>query len=163
MQKLERACPQDSTEILQLYHAAAEAGQKTGRSEWDEFYPTMQNIHADLEQSGLYVVRENGRIVAAISLVSPEELDGLGISWTNARAKEARRFCLMPEMQGRGLAAGIFLSALDLLRSQGLEAVRYLCAKGNPAAYRLYTRLGHHQLEDAISEGIDYYSFEVLL
>lgn len=163
MQKLELAYPQEATEILQLYHAAAEAGQKTGRSEWDEFYPTMQNILADLEQSSLYVLRENGRIVAAISLVSPEDLDGRGISWTKARSREACRFCLMPEMQGKGLAADIFLSALDLLRAQGVEAVRYLCAKGNPAAYRLYTRLGHRQLEDTTFEEVEFFSFEVML
>jgi len=66
-------------------------------------------------------------------------------------------------MQGRGLAAEIFLSALAMLKSEGVEAVRYLCAKENPAAFRLYTRLGHARLEDVVWYDTEFYSFEKLL
>ncbi|NLF27898.1 MAG: GNAT family N-acetyltransferase [Clostridiales bacterium] len=163
MKQLEPARNGDADEVLALYRAAAEAGRASGRSEWDETYPTMDDIRDDLEKNGLYVLREGARVVAAISLVEPDELDGLGVSWTPARAKEASRFCLDPQMQGRGLAAEIFLSALEMLKSDGVEAVRYLCAKQNPAAFRLYTRLGHTRLEDVAWCDTEFYSFEKLL
>ncbi|NLB38010.1 MAG: GNAT family N-acetyltransferase [Clostridiales bacterium] len=163
MRTWEHATARDADEIMRLYRAAANAGRKTGRSDWDDEYPDAENIAGDLEQRGLYVVREHGRILAAISLVSPEDIDGLGISWTPADAREACRFCLSPELQGRGHGERLFRMALALAKAQGIEAVRYLCAKANPAAFRLYTRMGHRRLEDAVSWGTEFYSFEVLL
>ena len=41
--------------------------------------------------------------------------------------------------------------------------MRYLCAKDNAAAYRIYTGVGHRQLEDTVQHGVDFYSFEALL
>ena len=53
--------------------------------------------------------------------------------------------------------------ACRALKSEGVEAVRYLCAKQNPAAFRLYTRLGHTRLEDVTWYDTEFYSFEKLL
>ncbi len=163
MMRWEQARRADAREVLSLYRAAAAAGRESGRSEWNDEYPVMDNILDDLRQGGLYIAREGGRIAAAISLIAPDDLDGLGISWTPAAAKEACRFCILPELQGKRVGEGLFLAALALLKAQGMEAVRYLCAKANPAAYRLYTRLGHRQLEDVRWWDTDFYSFEKLL
>ena len=38
-----------------------------------------------------------------------------------------------------------------------------LAAKENPAAFRLYTRLGHARLEDVVWYDTEFYSFEKLL
>ena len=76
---------------------------------------------------------------------------------------EACRFCLAPSQQGKGRARAYFLGGMELLREQGVEAMRYLCACENIAAYRIYTGLGHRQLEDTKLHGVAFHSFEALL
>ena len=86
----------------------------------------------------------------------PDDLDGIGVSWTPVeRAVEACRFCLSPTLQGKGRAKAFFLGGIELLREQGVQAMRYLCAKDNAAAYRIYTGVGHRQLEDTEQHGIE--------
>lgn len=155
--KPELARDTDAREILALYRAATEAAKRTGHSHWDEGYPSEETIRADLKGGYLYVWREDGNIVAAITYMHPDDLDGIGVSWTPVeRAVEACRFCLSPTLQGKGRAKAFFLGGIELLREQGVQAMRYLCAKDNAAAYRIYTGVGHRQLEDTEQHGIDF-------
>ena len=164
MTRPERAVRADAAEILALYRAAAKAANQSGHSHWDEDYPNTETIREDIENGYLYIWREDGKIVAAITFMHPYDLDGLGISWTPVkRAVEACRFCLAPSKQGKGRARAYFLSGIELLREQGVEAMRYLCACENIAAYRIYTGLGHRQLEDTQQHGVAFHSFEALL
>ena len=164
MNRPERAKREDAAEILALYRAAAKAANQSGYSHWDEDYPNRETIRDDLENGYLYVWREDGEIVAAITYMHPYDLDGLGISWTPVeRAVEACRFCLSPSQQGKGRAKAYFLGGMELLRAQGVEAMRYLCACDNIAAYGIYTGLGHRQLEDTKLHGVAFHSFEALL
>ena len=41
--------------------------------------------------------------------------------------------------------------------------MRYLCARDNIAAYKIYTGLGHRQLQNTELHGVEFYSFEALL
>lgn len=164
MNRPEQATNADAAEVLALYRAAAAAANQSGHSHWDEDYPNAQTIRDDLENGYLYVWREDGEIVAAITYMHPYDLDGLGISWTPAeRAVEACRFCLSPSQQGKGRAKAYFLGGMELLREKGVQSMRYLCARDNIAAYKIYTGLGHRQLQNAELHGVEFYSFEALL
>lgn len=164
MNRPEQATNADAAEVLALYRAAAAAANQSGHSHWDEDYPNAQTIRDDLENGYLYVWREDGEIVAAITYMHPYDLDGLGISWTPVeRAVEACRFCLSPSQQGKGRAKAYFLGGMELLREKGVQSMRYLCARDNIAAYKIYTGLGHRQLQNAELHGVEFYSFEALL
>ena len=164
MNRPEQATNADAAEVLARYRAAAAAANQSGHSHWDEDYPNAQTIRDDLENGYLYVWREDGEIVAAITYMHPYDLDGLGISWTPAeRAVEACRFCLSPSQQGKGRAKAYFLGGMELLREKGVQSMRYLCARDNIAAYKIYTGLGHRQLQNTELHGVEFYSFEALL
>ena len=164
MNRPDQATNADAAEVLALYRAAAAAANQSGHSHWDEDYPNAQTIRDDLENGYLYVWREDGEIVAAITYMHPYDLDGLGISWTPAeRAVEACRFCLSPSQQGKGRAKAYFLGGMELLREKGVQSMRYLCARDNIAAYKIYTGLGHRQLQNTELHGVEFYSFEALL
>ena len=112
MTRPERALRTDAGELLALYRAAAQAANQSGHSHWDEDYPSPETIREDIENGCLYIWREDGKIVAAITFMHPYDLDGLGISWTPVkRAVEACRFCLAPSKQGKGRAQGPTSSA----------------------------------------------------
>ena len=164
MERPEPARKTDAREVLALYRAAAAQARRAGHTHWDENYPSEETVRKDLEGGWLYVWREDGRIVAAITYMHPYDLDGLGISWTPVeRAVEACRFCLSPSQQGKGRAKAYFLGAVDLLRAQGVDALRYTCAKENVAAYRIYTGIGHRIVGETTWHGTEFYAFEALL
>ena len=164
MTRPERALRTDAGELLALYRAAAQAANQSGHSHWDEDYPNTETIREDIENGYLYIWREDGEIVAAITYMHPYDLDGLGISWTPVeRAVEACRFCLSPSQQGKGRAKAYFLGGMELLREKGVQSMRYLCARDNIAAYKIYTGLGHRQLQNTELHGVEFYSFEALL
>ena len=130
MNRPERAKREDAAEILALYRAAAKAANQSGYSHWDEDYPNRETIRDDLENGYLYVWREDGEIVAAITYMHPYDLDGLGISWTPVeRAVEACRFCLSPSQQGKGRARAYFLGGMELLRAQGVDLFSNECVR----------------------------------
>ena len=164
MTRPERALRTDASELLALYRAAAQAADQSGHSHWDEDYPSPETIREDIENGCLYIWREDGKIVAAITFMHPYDLDGLGISWTPVkRAVEACRFCLAPSQQGKGRAKAYFQGGMELLREKGVQSMRYLCARDNIAAYKIYTGLGHRQLQNTELHGVEFYSFEALL
>lgn len=164
MNRPELAKDTDAREILALYRAAAAQAKRTGHSHWDENYPSEETVRSDLAGGWLYVWREDGKIAAAITLLPAEEMEAEGVAWTPVRrAAEACRFCLSPGLQGKGRAKAYFLGAVDLLRAQGVDALRYTCAKDNIAAYRLYTGIGHSLVGETTWRGIEFYAFESLL
>ncbi len=164
MERPEPARKTDAREVLALYRAAAAQARRAGHTHWDENYPSEETVRKDLEGGWLYVWREDGRIVAAITLTPAEEMEAEGVEWTSARrAAEACRFCLSPALQGKGRAKAYFLGAVDLLRAQGVDALRYTCAKENVAAYRIYTGIGHRIVGETTWHGTEFYAFEALL
>ena len=64
MRVIEQATAKDKDEILKLYRA------QLGREfcPWNEYYPSMEEIDFDLSRDALFVMRQEGKIVAAISI-----------------------------------------------------------------------------------------------
>lgn len=57
--------------------------------------------------------------------------------------------CVSPAHRGQGLASHLIAATIDKARTMGLPAVGLLVDKGNPAAERLYLRLGFVYQGDA--------------
>ena len=102
---------------------------------WDEEYPCPANIREDLELEALYLLLDEGELVAAASCGPFHELDHLPLWRKSSRPFELARVCVRPDRQGQGLASQL-LKALDeittpvnrLLRQTGLPA-----AESHPA------------------------------
>ena len=71
--KIITATEEDREEILALYKA------QIGRElcPWDEYYPSNETIDADFARDGLFVLKEDGIIKAAISIDEDEEVNRL--------------------------------------------------------------------------------------
>ena len=70
---IELATEKDRSQILELYKA------QKGREycAWDEDYPSDETISFDLSRDALFVMKENGKVIAAISLEEDEDVDKL--------------------------------------------------------------------------------------
>ena len=141
--RIERAKPEDAEVVFALYHALIDAPCST----WSEDYPSKELVDHDVRSGKTLVMREpNGRIVAAIALLTPEdepEYEEMA-PWdpTVTRWAIPARLGVDKVYQGKGLARRMLSAAMDTARAEGCDGVRFLVAERNPIAQRSYAKLG---------------------
>lgn len=137
--RIRAAVPEDREEILALYRA------QIGREfcPWDGDYPGMEEIDRDTGSGSLFVLKDSGRIIAAISRERDADCDALPC-WDPALqpAGEFSRVAVAPDMQGRGIARIMVSFMLRRLRTEGCRSVHILVNKHNLPALRAYDAFG---------------------
>ena len=133
------ATAQDKDEILKLYK------MQIGREfcPWTEEYPDGETIDFDLSRDSLFIMKEDERIVAAISIDEDEEVGALPF-WNKdlAPGREAARLAVLPEYQNRGLARQMLRYAMKVLKQRGYRSIHFLVNRYNVKALRSYATLG---------------------
>lgn len=133
------AAKQDKEEILKLYKA------QLGREfcPWTEDYPGEETIDFDLSRDALFVMKDDDRIVAAISLEEDEDVDRLEC-WDEELAPggELARLAVLPEMQNKGLARQMLQHGMKILKERGFRSIHFLVNKRNKKAIASYAVFG---------------------
>lgn len=158
---IRKATRSDLPPVSALYREAVGSEGCT----WNEYYPTFEDAENDLAHGGLYVMEnENGRIIAAASVVPENELDGLDFwNYQGGHVREVARITVKKEYRGRGLSAVLLGRIFELLKKDGCEAIRLLAAKCNSAALRTYEKMGFEVLSDCEMYGNEYFAEEKIL
>lgn len=133
------AADADRTALLSLYTAVRGSEFCT----WDEVYPGMEEIEADLAGGGLFLLADGASLLGAVSVVSENELDGLDLWLLREGAFEIARVAVAPAAQGRGFGGQLVREAEAVLRARGGRAVHLLAAQVNLPACRVYRRAGY--------------------
>ncbi len=133
------AQPHQKAAILALYRSML-----GGPADWDEHYPAMAHIDADLERGNLFVMTEGADILAAISIDEDAEVARLP-NWSPGLepAAELARLCVRQDCRNRGLAREMMAYAFAQLRRRGCRGVHILVREGHCAALRSYAPLGY--------------------
>lgn len=86
--------------------AIARAASESPFSHWDAEYPNREILGEDIAHCELYFLRENGRPIAMISILDEAE-EAIEFPWPEVREHTCMlaRLGILPEAQGRGLAA----------------------------------------------------------
>ena len=131
--------------VMALYkHAIGRPG-----CTWNEYYPDQTNLEADLACGGLYVYTDADRLIGAASVLTGDRLELSDLPFTGGGSVcEISRVTIVREYEGRGLAKEMLEQLFDILRGQGIDEVRLLAAKCNPAAIRTYEKLGFRFIGD---------------
>jgi ribosomal protein S18 acetylase RimI-like enzyme len=145
MKTFERARPGDAEAVFRLFEEAKRRGRGRGTTDWDETYPTRDLVDEDIARGDLWTLREGGALVAAISMLPKEELDG-DAGWTEEHVCALARLCVDPLRQGQGIGAEMMRRITEEAARQGFRATRHLASVDNPAALRLYRRMGCREL-----------------
>ena len=132
---IDYASEYDREELLKLYKT------QIGREfcAWDEDYPSDETIDFDLSRDALFVMKENGRIIAAISIEEDEEVDRLACWNQSLRpAGELARLAVEPASQNKGIARKMLQHGLEVLKTRGCRSVHFLVNRYNKKAIRSY-------------------------
>ena len=138
MRVIELAKETDKAEILALYKI------QLGREfcPWTELYPGADEIDYDLSRDALLVMREDGKIIAAISLDKDEAVESLPY-WSDELRPggELSRLAVLPEYQNHGIAREMLNAGMELLRKRGYKSVHFLVNRLNVKALKSYGKL----------------------
>ncbi|HIS91383.1 MAG TPA: GNAT family N-acetyltransferase [Candidatus Alectryocaccomicrobium excrementavium] len=155
----ERARAGEEEAILRLYRSCVASPFCT----WDNEYPAMENIRADMAQSALYVVRgDAGEIVAAASLGALNDIDPQGFP-PLARPCELARLCVSPIVQGQGVGGQFLRFLLCEAERQNFDGVRLTVSVGQKIAQRLYQRVGFAECGKRFCYGNWFYLYHLKL
>jgi GNAT superfamily N-acetyltransferase len=163
VRKFERARPEDAEAIERMFEATKHTGRTNGTSIWDERYPNREFIDEDIVRGDLWTLTEEGVLLATITLMEEDLENGLDAGWTDAPSCVLARLCVDPTRQGQGIGAEVLAHITEEAARQGYRAMRLLTSANNPAALRLYRKLGYRELRQVRFFGGDYIAFEWLI
>ncbi len=147
---------QQKETILALYRTML-----GGAADWDEHYPTMEHILADMARGNLFVMTVGEEIVATLSIDEDEEVAQLP-NWNPALepAGELSRICVRQDCRNRGYARLMMEYAFEQLRARGCKGVHILVREGHVVALRSYAHLGYEPAGRCHLYGKDFACFE---
>jgi len=156
-----KALPNEEEDVFKLYEAVKINGRENGTSDWDEDYPNREILNEDMENNRIFIFEDNGRIIAAISMTQGEEIDIAPFKWKEDNACFLVRLCVDPSYQGKGIGEIMMKRISEHAKSLGIAATHHLASVKNPAANRLYKRMGYHQIGQVFLYETEYYAYEM--
>ena len=128
---------------------------------WDEDYPGELELRQDFTGNNLYVLTDDNSVLGAVSVVDPPELGDEDI-WCCKSYAEIARVAVDAPFSGRGYASFMLRELFSILKERGIESIRLSVSQGNPAALRLYQKLGFRFLKRKELYGGEYFLCEKL-
>jgi len=152
----------DHAALLALKDACIAGMRAAGIEQWDEAYPDAAGFTRDLAAGTLHVLREGEVILGCFTLDTTHDPLWQGMAWEVPAESAAvvHRLMVHPAAQGRGLARRLMAHAESLARARGFRAVHLDCFTANPAALRLYERLGYRRVGTAMMRKGPFVCFE---
>ena len=135
---------------------------EAGIHQWDKIYPSEADIKEDINRREMYLGLLGGTIASVFTLNSMQDEQYANGKWhcNNGRCAVVHRLCVDPARQNRGVAVQAMEYAAKLLKAAGFESIRLDAFSQNPAALRLYEKLGFRRAGEAHFRMGLFYLFE---
>ena len=136
----------DADEVFALINKCRNAMKGTGMEQWPDFYPTLDDVKSDIERRSLWILRDQGAVIAAVTIDDDQPEPYTGIEWKDDGPYICvHRLAVDPDRQREGLAARMMEFAHDHGTRGGATSVRVDTYSLNTAANRFYERLGYEK------------------
>ena len=137
---------QDLDEIFMMVQCAIRHMDALGLHQWDETYPTRQDLYEDIAKGEMCTGRTEGRIAVIYVLNTEQEKEYLTADWQHPEKpyRVLHRLCVHPELQNMGIARRTLEHIQQELIEAGIEVLRLDAFSKNPHTQRLYRKAGFH-------------------
>lgn len=128
---------------------------------WDEDYPSNETIDFDLSRDALFVMKEDQKIIAAISIDEDADIDALDC-WdrTMFPGGQLARLAVTASHQSKGIARKMLQHGMAALKERGYESIHFLVNKHNVKALRSYASFGFHVAGECFMYDQDFLCYE---
>jgi ribosomal protein S18 acetylase RimI-like enzyme len=147
----------DIPDVLALYRSLV----GTSGCAWNSEYPNKQIVEQDVAAGSLYILREDGELLAAAFAGDDDELDGL--PWQSRHPCNLSRLGVVLSRQGSGIGSFMVQSIKDAVRERGYDGIILIASKSNPSALALYDKNGFTRCGETEMYGIAFSCYELLL
>ena len=141
----------DFEEIIVMYLSAIDAMNAEGIMQWDDIYPTADDIRKDIDTQEMYVGLKDSRICVAYTINKESDGQYQNAAWEGGiNYIVVHRLCVAPEFQHQHIARETMLHIHNECKGYGIKAVRLDAFTENPYALALYENLGYKKRGEAV-------------
>lgn len=143
--EFKKAKQSDLIDIFEVYKATIKKMNDMGIHQWDEIYPTIDDIKQDIEKEEMYIGLIGDIIASAFVLNQTHDEGYANGNWqyNNLSYSVLHRLCVNPECQNKGVGTKTMKFIEDTLRNENIQTIRLDAFSQNPSALRLYEKLGY--------------------
>ena len=141
----------DAPQVMLILGLCHQEMLSEGIRQWDALYPGIQDVEGDARARTLFVAREQGVVIGAVTLndEQPDQYSSLSWRCVSTRALVVHRLCVRPELQHRGIGRQLMDFAEQFAAENGFPCIRLEAYTGNPRALKFYERRGYHKVGQA--------------
>lgn len=147
MLQIEKAKIDDIEALMTLFRECTEALLSAGIHQWNGSYPTVAIFQKDIESDSVFVVKENGKMLATITLNDRQDEQYQTIQWKYPSEKVLviHRLAVSPKSQGRSIGKLLCHFAESFGLENGFAVIRLDAYSDNPVSCGLYEKLDYHR------------------
>ena len=142
---------ESQAELVELFEKVKKSMIQAGIDQWDETYPSVNDISKDIDKKEAYIVRIGKNIVATYTVNSEADRAYKFGSWEDVEGKYVviHRLCVAPEYQSEGIGEKVMNHIEAEQKKKGTTSIRLDAFTKNPAALKLYEKLNYKIVGDA--------------
>lgn len=142
---IRKASSADANTIFTFVQAAISKMISQGIFQWDEIYPTQNDFLTDAQNNQLYIVEIENKPAACFVLNKEcdQEYQNGTWSYNGDDYVVIHRLCVNPEFQNQGVGRKTCLMIEELVKAQGVKAIKLDCFTQNPYSQKMYEKLGY--------------------
>jgi ribosomal protein S18 acetylase RimI-like enzyme len=141
---ISKAVPDDLDAIIRIVTDCVSDMERHGIFQWSQNYPNRAVIQADIDNGTGFIYRTGEKAAAyfAVDCNQPPQYGQINWSTDGSKVMVVHRLCVLPQLQGRGIACRIMAFVDELAAQNGCTSIRLDAYSENPAALRLYDGRG---------------------
>lgn len=134
--------------IKHLTELCAAAMTKKEIFQWNEHYPSLSKLKADIQKQELFLLEKSGRILGIIVITEEIPEEYFPITWLSQTDSNIyiHRLAVHPEFWGKGYGKKLMDFAEDFAMKNGFESVRLDTFSQNLRNQRFYESRGYQRL-----------------
>lgn len=156
----------DLERIWQIISQGIARRKAEGSSQWQDGYPNLQTLRADIRTASGFVLAQEGHLLAYAALINGIEpaYEGIDGEWlTSGTYLVIHRVAVADEGLGKGLAGEIFRQAETLARQWGIHAIRVDTNFDNAPMLHILEREGYVYCGTVYFRGAERLAYEKVL
>jgi len=121
------ATENDIPSIWKILRQAIERRKNDGSTQWQDGYPNLSTVQADVEKGQNYVLTQNGKIIVTAAVIFNDEptYDVIDGAWlTHGDFMVVHRVGVSDEVAGKGFAKKLFTILEDFARENKIYSIK---------------------------------------
>ena len=162
MMNISQLTQEQIPEIMQLIKVAIATMEQQGIPQWDEIYPSLKEITADVQHQTQYGLMVENILAGIMTLDEhqPEQYQAIPWNLNDPRPLVVHRFCISPQFQGRGFSKIMMRFVEVYAGKNNYQSIRLDSFTQNPISCSLYRKLGFIERGIVTFRKGDFFCFE---